>query len=64
MLSGDVIIKWIRTVYNIADIFTKPLDRQQIERFIKYLRGYHDGFDALQDDATETFNIEDNNNQN
>jgi hypothetical protein len=47
VLSGDVIIHWVRTVFNVADIFTKPLEPQVIRKLSMYLLGHHNGFDEL-----------------
>ena len=45
--SGDVSVHWIRSKHNIADIFTKSLDAQTVQRLLPYLLGYHSGFGNL-----------------
>ena len=39
-LSGDVIMHYVNTVNNIADIFTKALGRQVVDTVLRMLLGY------------------------
>ena len=38
--SGDVIIHYVNTINNIADIFTKALGRQVVDTILRMLLGY------------------------
>jgi site-specific DNA-cytosine methylase len=43
MGAGTVAVKWVETKDNIADLFTKPVSRQALDRLLGALTGYSDG---------------------
>ena len=42
-----MLILWVDTTFNIADIYTKPLTRAQCESLMPLLLGYGSGIPAL-----------------
>jgi len=47
--EGLMILIWVDTTLNIADIYTKPLTRPQCEALMPNLRGYGEGMTALRE---------------
>ena len=45
--SGDVDIFWIATKYNLADIFTKALQKQVLDQLLNYLLGFAGSSEVL-----------------